>query len=128
MLSRDWSSPSYWDPAGWADTIFSAPPAQQATDNQVRAGDSFSAAAVVIARSWRARATLRARHRLEHDFLDGERQEVRIKFGAAEKRRSINWRELLGILRIVEEFGPSLRGRLILIETDNTSAHAAAQK
>ena len=61
-------------------------------------------------------------------WIDGGREEVQLRFTAAEQRRSINWRELLGSLRIVERFGERLRGRLVLIETDNTSAKGAAVK
>ena len=35
-------------------------------------------------------------------YLGGQREEVRLKFTSAERRRPINWRELLGILRVVE--------------------------
>ena len=53
---------------------------------------------------------------------------MQLEFTSAEQRRPINWRELLGILRVVEFFGERLRGRLVLIETDNMAAKCAASK
>ena len=38
---------------------------------------------------------------------------------AAEKRRPINWRELLGIWRVCAMGGERLRGKVLLVETDN---------
>ena len=61
-------------------------------------------------------------------WLDGAREESRLEFTAAEKRRPINWRELLGILRICEVGGERLRGRTVLVETDNMAAYGAARK
>ena len=61
-------------------------------------------------------------------WLDGAREEVVLKFTSVEKGRSINWRELLGVLRVLEFFGDRLRGRLVLIETDNMAAKGAASK
>jgi hypothetical protein len=61
-------------------------------------------------------------------WLDGAREEVQLEFTAAEQRRPINWRELLGVLRVVETWGERLRGRVILIEADNTAAVGAAAK
>jgi hypothetical protein len=61
-------------------------------------------------------------------WLDGQRAEAQLIFSRSEKGKSINWRELLGILRIVQAFGPELRGRCLLIETDNMSAKGAAEK
>ena len=61
-------------------------------------------------------------------FLHGQREETRMKFTSAEKRRPINWRELLGILRVVEVWGERLRGERLLIETDNTVAWATGSK
>ena len=52
-------------------------------------------------------------------WMDGQREENVFKFSAAEQRRPINWRELLGILRILERWGPRLRGRHLLIESDS---------
>ena len=61
-------------------------------------------------------------------FLDGSVEEARLEFTSAEKRRPINWRELSGIVRILEWFGPRMRGRSVLIETDNMAAKGAASK
>ena len=61
-------------------------------------------------------------------YLHGQREETRIRFTSAEKRRPINWRELLGILRIVEVWGPRLRGLRLLVETDNMVARATGAK
>ena len=61
-------------------------------------------------------------------WLDGGREEVVFKFTAAEKRRPINWRELLGVVRVVERFGCRLAGRRVLVETDNMAAKGAAIK
>ena len=61
-------------------------------------------------------------------WLDGGREETQLEFTHAERRRPINWRELLGVLRVVEHFGPRLRGRTVMIETDNMAAKGAASK
>ena len=61
-------------------------------------------------------------------WLDGGREETRLRFTAAERRRPINWRELLGVLRVVEQFGARLSGRTVLVETDNMAARGAAGK
>ena len=61
-------------------------------------------------------------------WIDGGRDECVLRFGSAEKRRSINWRELLGVLRIVDLYGAQLRDRVVLLETDNTSAKGAAEQ
>ena len=61
-------------------------------------------------------------------WIDGGREEVSLRFTAAEKRRPINWRELLGVLRVVEHFGERLSGRVVLVETDNMAARGAAAK
>ena len=61
-------------------------------------------------------------------WIDGGRDECVLRFGNAEKRRSINWRELLGVLRIIDMYGDQLRGRVVLLETDNTSAKGAAEQ
>ena len=61
-------------------------------------------------------------------WLDGQREEVVLKFTRAEQRRSINWRELLGILRVTQSWGSRLAGRTVLIETDNMAAFGAASK
>ena len=59
-------------------------------------------------------------------FIGGEVEEEVLRFTRAEQRRPINWRELLGILRVVERWGPDLRGRTVLVETDNLVAHYTA--
>ena len=61
-------------------------------------------------------------------FLAGGREELQLRFTAAELRRTINWRELLGIVRIIELYGERLRGMLVLIEGDNTASLGAATK
>jgi hypothetical protein len=61
-------------------------------------------------------------------WLDGAREESVLRFTAAEKRRPINWRELLGVVRVCEVWGARLRGRTLLIETDNMAAKGAAGK
>ena len=57
-------------------------------------------------------------------YLGGQREETRLKFTRAEQRRPINWRELLGIFRVVEVWGARLQGCRLLVETDNTVAWA----
>ena len=61
-------------------------------------------------------------------WLDGGREESVLHFTAAEKRRPINWRELLGVLRICLVWGHRLRGRVVLVETDNMAAYGASRK
>ena len=61
-------------------------------------------------------------------WLDGHREETVLQFGEAEQRRPINWRELLGIVRVVEVWGARMRGRAVLIETDNLTAWWAARR
>lgn len=58
---------------------------------------------------------------------DGRRAETVLRFSLTERARSINWRELLGIVRVLEQFGPELEGRALLIEGDNTASLAAAE-
>jgi hypothetical protein len=58
---------------------------------------------------------------------NGQRAETVLRFTLAERARSINWRELLGIVRVLEQFGAELRGRKVLVEGDNTSSLAAAE-
>ena len=55
-------------------------------------------------------------------WIDGEREEVQLRFTECEKSHSINWRELLGIWRILQTWGERLAGRLLLIEADNMVA------
>jgi hypothetical protein len=61
-------------------------------------------------------------------WIDGGREEYVLRFVAAEKRRPINWRELLGVVRACEMGGERLRGRILLVETDNMAAKGAAGK
>ena len=61
-------------------------------------------------------------------WSNGAREEYRLIFTAAEKRRSINWRELLGIYRVAKLGGERLRGKLVLVEGDNMAAVGAARK
>ena len=61
-------------------------------------------------------------------WLNGAREESVLAFTAAEKRRPINWRELLGIVRICETWGARLRGFTVLVETDNMAACGASRK
>ena len=61
-------------------------------------------------------------------WLDGHRSETQLRFTAVERGKPINWRELLGILRVVQTWGRQLGGRTLLIETDNMSARGAADK
>ena len=61
-------------------------------------------------------------------WIHGAREESSLRFTWAEKRRPINWRELLGIVRVAEQFGHRLSGRAVLIETDNMAAMFAARK
>ena len=58
----------------------------------------------------------------------GGREEHRLIFTVAEKRRPINWRELLGIVRVALLGGERLRGHVVLIESDNMAAVRAAAK
>ena len=55
-------------------------------------------------------------------WLDGAREEFRLVFTEAERRRPINYRELLGALRVAEVGGERLRGRTLLIDLDNSSS------
>ena len=61
-------------------------------------------------------------------WLDGHRSETQLRFTSVERGKPINWRELLGILRVVQTWGRQLGGRTLLIETDNMSARGAAGK
>ncbi len=53
---------------------------------------------------------------------------MQLVFTEAEQRRPINWRELLGVLRVVETWGERLTGRVVLVEADNTAAVGASTK
>ena len=61
-------------------------------------------------------------------FIDGGLEESRLQFTSAEKRRPINWRELLGIVRVFEWYGERLSGMTVLVETDNMAAKGATCK
>ena len=61
-------------------------------------------------------------------WLDGQREEIQLKFSEAERSNPINWRELLGIVRVVQSWGPRLRGMKILVETDNMTAYEVSRK
>ena len=61
-------------------------------------------------------------------WLDGQREETCLRFGRAEKRRPINWRELLGIYLVALHHGDRLRKSTVLVETDNMAAKGAADK
>ena len=61
-------------------------------------------------------------------WRDGGREEHSLEFTYAERRRSINWRELLGIYRVCRLCGERLRGKAVLIEADNMAAVGAAGK
>ena len=61
-------------------------------------------------------------------WRDGGREESRLRFLHAERRRPINWRELLGIWRSVRLLGSRLRGKRVLIESDNMAAVRSVQK
>ena len=61
-------------------------------------------------------------------WLDGGREESSLEFTHAERRRPINWRELLGIVRVCTVGGERLRGKTVLVETDNMAARGAASK
>ena len=58
-------------------------------------------------------------------WIDGAREEMVLRFTPAERRRPINFRELLGVLRLVERWGERLRGCTLLIDIDNTAAVGA---
>ena len=61
-------------------------------------------------------------------WLDGAREETRLVFTHAERRRPINFRELRGSLRVLEVFGERLRGRTVLVELDNTCAYEVTRR
>ena len=51
-------------------------------------------------------------------WLDGQRAEVQLQFSPVEQAWSINARELLGILRVVQFYGEQLQGSAVLVEGD----------
>ena len=55
-------------------------------------------------------------------WLDGHRCEEQLRFSAVERSKPINWRELLGIIRIVETWARDLQGQTVLVESDNMCA------
>lgn len=61
-------------------------------------------------------------------WLDGGREEASLAFTNAERRRPINWRELLGIVRVCEVGGERLKSKTVLVETDNMAAKGASSK
>jgi len=60
-------------------------------------------------------------------WLDGHRSEEQLKFTAVERSKPINWRELLGIVRIVQTWAEDLRGSTLLVESDNMCAVQTTQ-
>ena len=60
-------------------------------------------------------------------WRSGGREEHSLVFTAAEKRRPINWRELLGIWRAAQIGGERLRGRTLLVESDNMAAVSSSR-
>ena len=58
-------------------------------------------------------------------WIDGAREEMVLRFTRAERRRPINFRELLGVLRLVERWGHRLRGHTLLIDIDNATSVGA---
>ena len=61
-------------------------------------------------------------------WLDGQREEIQLKFTDAERAHPINWRELLGIVRVAKAWGPRLRGARLLVETDNMAAYEVGRR
>ena len=58
-------------------------------------------------------------------WIDGAREEMVLRFTRAERRRPINFRELLGVVRLVERWGHRLRGHTLLIDIDNATSVGA---
>ena len=61
-------------------------------------------------------------------WIDGQREEIQLKFTDAERAHPINWRELLGIVRVVQAWGHRLRGWKLLVETDNMTAYETGKR
>ena len=61
-------------------------------------------------------------------WLDGQREEIQLKFTAAERAHPINWRELLGIVRVAKAWGARLRGARLLVETDSMVAYEVGRR
>jgi hypothetical protein len=55
-------------------------------------------------------------------WLSGDREETKHGWSSWERSQPINFRELAGSVHLIEQWGPRLRGRLIIIETDNMAA------
>ena len=60
-------------------------------------------------------------------WIDGSREEMFLEFTRAERRRPINFRELLGVVRLVERWGHRLCGFTLLIDIDNTASVGASR-
>ena len=60
-------------------------------------------------------------------WIDGAREEMNSIFTRAETRRPINFRELLGVYRLVERWGSRLEGRTLLIDIDNSATVGASK-
>ena len=58
-------------------------------------------------------------------WLDGAREEVVMLFTQAERRRPINFRELLGVYRLLDRWGARLAGKTVLVDIDNTATVGA---
>jgi hypothetical protein len=61
-------------------------------------------------------------------WLSGEREEIQHHFTDWERAQPINFRELAGAVRILEEWGPRLAGKRVFIETDNMAAMHCIRK
>ena len=59
-------------------------------------------------------------------WMDGAREEIVMHFTPAEKRRPINFRELLGVYRLMDRWGSSLARRTVLVDIDNTATVGAS--
>ena len=60
-------------------------------------------------------------------WMDGARAETVLLFTSAETRRPINYRELLGALRVIQVFGPQLKGCTLLLELGNAASVGVAE-
>ena len=58
-------------------------------------------------------------------WKDGGREEVAMTFTNAERRRPINFRELLGVYRLLDRWGVRLQGQTALVDIDNTATVGA---
>ena len=57
-------------------------------------------------------------------WIDGQREETRLVFTQAERRRPINFRETRGTLRVLELWAPRTADMTLLVDTDNTCGAA----